>query len=386
MDWLDILIEHRDKIAELGKTVSDAMEGIKKPKPRIYAPIERGSKPRIYAPIVGTPKIDIVIPHRGGFFVKGRPTVGLYLTLLSCEHLLKNSGYDWKYFIVSNGNSKSAGDERDSRELAFDYARNTGHLEKIFDVEEGLMPFAARNLGANAGTAELLVFLDDHVNVHEGFFSGIIETFNTTNAASVRGITFVFYTSVGRDIPRFFVIFDLDHPFWGFIRTSQFGLPSKPYRIVSSGHGAFAVRRSVWQDVGGYWDGLVGFSCEEMEFDLRLALMDHEIVFNPKVSHWHNMDEPKGYSRALKAENIETMCAVANIIGGPEYASRVIRNVRLSTFVPGMREWVEEWVEECLAAAIQKSDSYARHFASKRKRSLEEQIAKFKREGVMSIR
>jgi GT2 family glycosyltransferase len=385
MDWID-----------LANVVAGAADIVKKNLPPKRAePIKRPQrKPEDIT-------IDIVLPTCGGD-VKYGQVLGLLMTLSSCEEVLRDSGYKYSYFIVSNGNPVT-GEFRDALNRSFEYAKNTGHLGQVIESKEGLMPTGARNLGAKAGCAEYIVFMDDHVRIMDGFFSNIISTFEETGCASVRGVTLLTQadhamSSSEGELAVWHRNLDFSHLGWGVGTPFRYGLfgplvkllapdgAEKPYKIGSAWHGSFAVTRSAWEDVRGYWHGLdSAFGCEEVYLDLALGSLGYDIYLCPKVRHWHQMHSQKPYSREIGTTSINNMMCVANIIGGKIWAEVVRDNLIRSLQEYGLEVRKKEQLDALLSSALARSDEQAKWFSTKRKYSLEQLIVRFKTEGVIVL-
>src|SRR6266481_8412394 len=150
---------------------------------------------------LGTPTIDIVVPHRDDDLVSvpsfsDKPVSGgLLMTVSSCERLLAASRYDYRYFIVSNGNP-STGEKAEAFARAVEYTKNTGHLGKVLCENVSVSPPTARNVGAAAGSGDLIFFFDNHCLVEHGFFNHAVETFETQGADLVHGATDGLYTPI----------------------------------------------------------------------------------------------------------------------------------------------------------------------------------------------
>ena len=366
MELLDFLVSNRDALASLAE------------------PLKVLTQPR--APRVPwKPSIDIVIPHHRGLFTPGQPTPGLSLTVMSIEAELRDSGLDYRYFVVNNGNPQT-GDERDCLNLFLEYLDTTGHVGKVFEIPEAMSPPNARNLGAAAGSAELLFFFDDHISLGPGFFGNILSTFEVTGCAAV--------------FPRMYGLVEhpekrvyhhrltLDKNFWGVPSFDAYA-PSA-YRVASANHGAFGIRRSAWNEVGGYWDGFVGWGGEEAELNLKLNLLDKAVYLDPRAEHWHHFSPPGKYTYSRPPEQTFTnyFCA-ANIIGGQRWAQKVADSIQ-SRFVKGAVNkaptetlaQIPRYMEGLLAEAVARSATQAKWMAAHRKRTLDEQLALFQREGV----
>ena len=351
--------------------------------PKMPAP----PKPPAWTP--GMPSIDIVVPHRDDELVS-LPAIydkplsgGLMMTLTSCERLLAGSRFDYRYYIVSNGNP-ATGEKVEAFTRAIDYAKSTGHLGKVLYEDTLVSPPTARNIGAAAGTGDLIFFFDNHCLVQEGLFSGAIQTFEATSADSVH----VASQGAGMEGETgYHYTLSLEQNFWG--KMSPFSFGQSPYRIAVGLHGAFAVKRAVWNEVDGYWDGFSGYGGEECYFDLKLAMLDKTNWMVPRAVHWHNFGNKRGYKRD-GSQIVANMLASANIIGGGAWAEKVAnsyyragikQNVKSGYGHEGMSQ-SKQWYRDVLEAAVSRSEARRLWLDTRKQRTLDEQLEKFRVDGV----
>jgi hypothetical protein len=349
----------------------------------------------------GQPSIDIIIPHRGDKILSGKlghltldkpMSVGLLMTLMTCEDALKETNLNYRYIIVANGVADS-GPEREGLDGALEFLDKTGR-GKVLETPASSPP-AARNAGVSAGSGDLLFFFDNHCYVDKNYFTSAVKTFESRNADSVRGIT-VFTNPrnpSGGSKNHYHYGHDLEKTFLGrwseippvtllpaalihSLRSNDRRAPA--YRIASSGHGAFAVKRTTWDEVGGYWDGFVGFGGEETYFDFKLALMGKTIWLDPNMSHEHFLLGQKSYK--VWAELAENLLVVANVIGGTHWAERNAAYFHSGNVLHGGQD--KQYYDAMLRRAIDRSEDHAKWLASKRVRTLEEQLELFKAEHV----
>jgi hypothetical protein len=356
MNAFDFLLSHSDSLASLAEPLSVLSNAMSQP-----------SVPRL----AWMPSVDIVVPN-----LVSEPTAGLDLTVSSIEVALQNSGLDYRYFIVNNGNPLS-GEERNRFNRCMDYLKSTGRVGQIFHIPEPMSPPAARNLGVAAGDGEVIFCFDNHIKVYEGFFNHVLNTLQETGCASVHGKMLSRY-----DAAYYHYKLTLEKNFWGSNWNIPHGDGATPYRIAHGNHGAFAVRRSVWEAVGGYWDGFEGYGAEEPEFNLKLALLDHASYLNPLATHWHHFAK-RSYSQGGVCPRMNFICA-ANIIGGERWAEKV-KNGLLNWDLHNQnrhKELLPSAYDQILAEAMVKSAPAAQWLAAHRKRTLDEQLELWKREGV----
>jgi hypothetical protein len=133
------------------------------------------------------------------------------------------------------------------------------------------------------------------------------------------------------------------------------------------------VRKDVWDAVGGYWDGFVGYGGEEPYFDLKCWELGYEVWVDPKIIHYHYAGD-RGYRRHYTDEYFINMMAVANIIGGHHWLEKVgynfLKNYPKSNTGKDMFDLQVE--------AQQRSQAHADYLASVRKMNLDELLQYFK--------
>ena len=310
---------------------------------------------------------DIVIAHRG-------PEMGLWMTVSSCEIALCGSGYDYRYHIVENGGSGGS-----DLEMTLDRLEKTGKLGSIVRSEEPLSPPVARNIGARVGYRDLIFFLDNHVMVEKDYFNHAVNTMGFELCDALHSVTAYW---PGEPL-RYHYRLTLERNFWGY-QLWEPALPNEPYRIAVGGHGGFVVRRSTWEEVGGYWEGFEGYGGEETYFDLKLALLDKTNWLDPRMVHWHHPGK-RPYARDKSDDFLKNMMMAANIIGGEKWAQRVKSGLQIG----------ERWATGTLAgswngcrvtplyeAAIAKSSQHAAWLHTVQRRTLNQQLVLFQRQKV----
>jgi hypothetical protein len=335
----------------------------------------------------GKPSVDVVIPCNATpvdfLIVDGQLVpLGLDMTFRSCVDELANSGLQFHIFVVDNGNETS-GVMREALELCYQ------QFEHLTVLRSGrpLDPPGARNLGAGAGNGDLIFFLDAHCKLDPGFFVQAIKVYELFFADSVRGVTrnplykggeyfHYHHTSLlrppkkrGRPLPLsdFFCRVHLDYvnPI-----AAQRWVGKLPYRCLSSGHGAFSVRRDTWEEVDGYWDGFKGFGGEEFYFDYKLAMLRYSTWLNPNIGHFHHLID-KDYKQN-ELEQVANFISVFNILDyqGPELA-------RIKKPVPYFKD-----DPTFVQRALDRSERRAKWLLPKKKWSYQQMTELFERAGV----
>jgi hypothetical protein len=161
----------------------------------------------------------------------------------------------------------------------------------------------------------------------------------------------------------------LERNFWAEGASEQTD-DENPYRILAGGHGGFVVRRDIWNKVGGYWDGFVGYGGEEMYFDLKMALLGYENWIDPKMIHYHFAGH-RGYNRHYTDDFFINMMACANIIGGSEWMMKVYQSFVAK--YPKMK--TGKTMFDLLMVAEERSKDHAEWLASIRLLTLDELLA-----------
>lgn len=312
------------------------------------------------------PKIDIVIAHRG-------PEMGLWMTLASCTQELENqrvwdSRTDWHFYVTHNGDEKIDW----PTENIVTYMGDTGRLT-YHHVPDAMSPPSARNLGAKEGNGEVIFFLDNHCIVQPGFFDQALHTMNRYNADAVHSVT-KFWPGAK---PRYHYRFTLERNFWAYqVDETDHCLP---YMIGGGAHGAFAVRRSVWEELGGYWNGFKGYGGEEMYWELLMGLTDKKNYLDPDMIHWHHPGA-RPYPRETSLDFLTNMMSCANIIGGEKWLNRVSNG--LSLIESRATEPREIDFGKLRLYVLEKTGTQADLVRKISKRTLNEQLLHFQKIGV----
>lgn len=297
---------------------------------------------------------SIVIAHRGN-------PMGLWATVHSIDSDLEGSGYDYDFSIYVNG-------EKDKRphpdtKVLFHFMTQAGRLGWEGFSQAPLAPPTARHVAAQHVDGKYLFFFDNHCLVKPGYFSAALKTFEQ-GADMVHSVTR--YYSPEAEKPLFEYKLTLEKNFWAEAVPTPVD-PERPYRILAGGHGGFAVRHDVWDEVGGYWDGFEGYGGEEMYFDLKMALLGKTNYLVPKMVHYHYAGQ-RPYKRHYTDEFYKNMLCCANIIGGKDWMNKVYGS--FSKKFPKMM--TGKTLFDILMEADKHSSEHAAWLASKRLMTLDE--------------
>jgi hypothetical protein len=299
---------------------------------------------------------NIVIAHRGN-------PIGLWATIHSCEIDLLDTDYKYTYIIVMNG-----------EELLPEVTTNLKFLERAgrigyqYTTPEAMAPPVARQHGTQRADGKYLFFLDNHCLVVPGYFKRALASMQQYNMDMLHSAT-RFVTGENTHYEYRLI---LEQNFWGDSRFTPMK-QQDPYQIAAGGHGGFVVRRDVWEEVGGYWDGFVGYAGEEMYLDLKMALLGKTNWIDPKLIHYHYCGN-RGYARHYTDDYYINLMAVANIIGGPGWLERVYTSFNKCAF----RKYSPQTIFDLMMIAEERSRPHAEWLEGKRLRTLDEQLQYFK--------
>lgn len=255
--------------------------------------------------------LTIVVAHRG-------PAMGLWMTIESSEVQLRESGLNYNYVVVHNG---------DAPDLELSSMRE--HLQrsgKCLDwIHHGspLSPPGARQLGSESADGKYIFFFDNHCIAGQNYFQNAIRTFESMGADMVHSLT-RFFTG---EKDHLHYNLSLEKNFWAQSECSE--ARDKPYRIAAAGHGGFAVRRAVWEELGGYGPIhlLQGYAGEELLWDLKVAMHDKTNWLDPSVIH-HHWSGIRPYERHYSDGYFCNNMTTAYVIGGEKWVNKVYSNFK----------------------------------------------------------
>lgn len=308
------------------------------------------------------PDLTIVIPHRGN-------PLGLWSTIHSCFQDLEASKIDADFVIVTNGEKLSPEEGKGLGALIEKKVVKT-HLH----FDEPLTPPVARQRGAAVADSKYLAFFDNHCIVARQYFERALLDLETYGMDMLHSTT-LFYAN---NTPNYEYRLRLDYNFWGEAACQPFSY--KPYKIAVGGHGGFLVKKSVWDEVGGYGpDELFnGYGGEELLFDLKMWRYGKTNFIDPKLIHYHYTGE-RGYPRHYTDDYYTNMLVSAHVIGGEKWLYRVA-----DSFInkPHIRIRPKMEMFDIIQAAYNRSKQYAAEVAAKSKYTLDELLVWFRENQV----
>jgi hypothetical protein len=315
---------------------------------------------------------NIVIAHRGD-------TIGLWATVHSCEIELERSGFDYSYLICANGEGETERNRPKSEfvhidtKRVLDFLNKAGKLGYARILQGSVSPPTARQLALEKADGKYLFFFDNHCLVAKDYFRRALLDFDKYNMDMLHSTTKFF----AGDISTYHYILRLEKNFWAEGATSpDANNEFKPYPIAAGGHGGFAIKRDVWNEVGGYWNGFVGYGGEEMYFDLKMALLDKTNWIDPQLIHYHYAGR-RGYPRHYTPDFYRNMMMCANIIGGESWLYKVY-----DSFEKNYPKPKSAVMYDLLMQAEAQSRKHAKELSVLRRRTLDEQLVFFREHAI----
>ncbi len=312
--------------------------------------------------------ISIIIPHRGN-------DLGLWATVTSCENELIKSGIEVEYIFITNGDKELNPDSK----AVIEHVRLAGTLKHHEHFVEGLTPPDARQIGSTYADGEYLFFFDNHCIVTKDYFKRAIHDFETYDIDLLHSTT-QYYV----DDPKcYHYNLKLKYNFWGSANAKP-RQEMKPYQIAVGGHGGFAVKRTSWEEVGGYGPkGLFdGYGGEEVYTDLKFWLYGKKVWLDPLILHYHFAGS-RGYKRHYYDGYYTNMMASANLIGGEKWLNLVFesfcdgsKHTRFSTG-PELTDMFDLYT-----IALDRTKEYRKEIVSKSNKTLDELITWFREQDI----
>lgn len=303
--------------------------------------------------------LTIVIPSRGN-------PLGLWATLHSCFQDLEASQISADFVVVTNGDYVIPEEDQCLQAL-----QSKGVLRKHLHFSEPLTPPVARQRGAAETDSKYIAFFDNHCIVARQYFERALLDMEQIGMDMLHSTT-VFYAG---GIANYEYRLKLAHNFWGEAHSVPL-VTYKPYKIAVGGHGGFLVRKSVWDEVGGYGPEnlFVGYGGEEMLFDLKMWRYGKNNFIDPKVIHYHYTGS-RGYDRHHTDDYYTNMLVTAHVIGGEKWLYKVAESFITK---PHIRFKPKKSMFDLVEDAYHRSKAYAAEVDAKSKFTLDELLVWFR--------
>jgi len=202
----------------------------------------------------------------------------------------------------------------------------------------------ARNEGAKAARHPVLVFFDDDLLPVDGYLSKVRELFRDSSVNCAQGLHHLEPLDDNPDIWQ-----RTDALIWHHYMATQCVRDGQASVFYS---GSFAIRREVFLDLGGFYEGFAGAGGEEFEFSLRLCAR-YLIVFSEELCTRHHFKRFIPRVRALyrRSQNYPAVSRKGSGERNPLLAGEVLRLVVACAALPLLAMALSSMAPAGLAAA-----------------------------------
>jgi len=227
----------------------------------------------------------------------------LYFTANQIATLMVHSNLTHEIIVCANNSSKES--IKDAAKLITAVDFGSYHKSRLI-VEDIPSNGRAANACAKEATGKYLVFTDSHVVLHPNIFLECIKTMEEHEDCGLvhspvtwTGIPFneapdgrMSFANNKRCYQYLYRTFDdsgdwyLSRHFHGTYNHTCVD-PTAAYPIAGCGHGFFMVRRDVWEKVGGYHQGQIGYGGREAFVTFKMWLMGYRNYVTPLTNHIH---------------------------------------------------------------------------------------------------
>lgn len=200
-----------------------------------------------------SPAISVVVPVRNGpEFIRR-----------CISRLQASTFHDLEIVVVDDASTDDTADIAEDMQV------------RVIRLEENVGPAQARNIGAEAARAELVLFIDADVSVHPDTVEKVVETFVEHPEVDAVFGSYDCWPVIGNVISQYRNLYH------HFVHQQA----SEDASTFWSGCGA--IRRSVFLEMGGF-DTSYGRPCiEDIELGVRLKMQNRRIMLNKSIQATH---------------------------------------------------------------------------------------------------
>ncbi|KJU83079.1 glycosyl transferase family 2 [Candidatus Magnetobacterium bavaricum] len=135
-------------------------------------------------------------------------------------------------------------------------------------------PAAARNHGAGGASGDILLFTDSDCVCDQSWIQEMLKPFETPNIAAVKGV----YRNAQTSLTSRFAQVEFEE---------RYELLKKSAFIDMVDTYSAAIKREVFEGIGGFDEGFPRANNEDTELSYRLCAAGHKMVFNPNAIVYH---------------------------------------------------------------------------------------------------
>jgi len=188
------------------------------------------------------------------------------------EDLKKQSYPEFEVIVVDQGSADNTCEEIDKR------FKNTFKRLKIIQLGHNVGVPAGRNIGAGEAAGEVMIFIDNDASLDNRGIEKCLNTFNIEKNTAI-----ISFKIVNADSGK------IAYSSWPFQKKRLKDSDNRFYTYTYSGGGS-AIKRNVFQQVGGYWEELF-FTWEEMELSIKVLDAGYDILYDPSIMLYHRKSE-----------------------------------------------------------------------------------------------
>lgn len=246
--------------------------------------------------------ISICIPARGS-------EIGLWSTMESCQYALDGAGLKHEFLLAVN-----------EPQISQDFRRigagdpSIAHFGHVPDYRA---PAQMRQLLMAKAKGKYIFLLDSHCQVNRDYFRHAVDAFEK-HAADVMHSAYRYWRSetVGLGGMHYEYQLNVHGQFWSLPTYRTPRDENDAYECASSGFGGVAMRRSTWQEVGGFCPALNALGgTSEYCTDLTMWRLGKKVMLHPRMvhSHWAGA---RGYERHYNVPWFESWTVTGLVLGG----------------------------------------------------------------------
>jgi hypothetical protein len=259
--------------------------------------------------------ISIVIPARGS-------ELGLWSTMESCEYALEGQPLKYEFLLAANEPVMSDDFGKISR--------GSKAIAAFEHVREYKAPSVMRQMLMAKAKGRYIFLLDSHCQVSLTYFAHAVETFERFKCDVVHS-AYRYWRSMGM---HYEYHLNTDGNFWELPTYREPNKLAEAYYCASSGFGGVAIRRSTWEEIGGFCPELSAFGgTSEYCTDLTMWRMGYTVMLDPRMVHSHWAGE-RGYKRHYTRPWFEGWLMTGCVLGGPSLMHEWARTLSLLEQAP----------------------------------------------------
>ncbi len=248
-------------------------------------------------------KFSVIIPsHNEGDWLK-KTVFGV----------LENTTYpDFEIVVVADGCTDNS----------CDFLKNGVPNVKLVSLETSVGAAKARNEGAKNAEGDMFVFLDSHmIPTDESWLSELeLQLQNENVGAATLKIP---YLEEANRVAYIYTIKDLLlEPTW-VAPTSKTEI--QPVPAIPGA--CFGIRRTMFEQTGGFDSGLMKWGREDLEYSLRLWRLGFDLTMSPRAGIAHSWERKRTFEISWNEVDYNILRTALTLLS-PDYADKVIAHLQ----------------------------------------------------------